>query len=44
MVEPAGPERLEDFLAEWRAEVGPPTPEETEWAEQALGIKPKPAH
>jgi hypothetical protein len=41
MAEQAGRETLENSLAEWRAEVGPPTPEETEWAERVLGIKPK---
>jgi Arc/MetJ-type ribon-helix-helix transcriptional regulator len=43
MAEKAERGSLEDFLAGWRAQVGPPTPEETEWAERALGIKPKPA-
>ncbi|MGN6578284.1 MAG: hypothetical protein ACTHKG_21625 [Nocardioides sp.] len=26
------------LLADWREEVGPPTAEETEWAERALGL------
>lgn len=34
---------LEDFLADWRAQVGPSTTEETEWAERVLGISSKPA-
>lgn len=33
---------LEDFLADWRAQVGPPTSEETEWAERVLGLESKP--
>lgn len=32
---------LDDFLADWRAQVGLPTAEETEWAERVLGLKSK---
>ena len=40
LAEKSGRESLGDFLAEWRAEVGPPTDEETAWARQALGLAP----
>jgi Arc/MetJ-type ribon-helix-helix transcriptional regulator len=32
-------EDIAALLADWRAEVGPPTVEETEWAERALGLQ-----
>lgn len=38
LAEKSGRESLDDFLAEWRQEVGPATPEESAWAERALGI------
>lgn len=43
LAEKAGRENLEGFLADWREQAGPASPEETEWAEQALGIGEKPA-
>lgn len=43
LAEKAGRENLEDFLADWREQVGPPSPEETEWVEQALGLGETPA-
>ena len=43
LAEKAGRESVEEFLADWREQVGPPTPEETEWAEQALGLDKKSA-
>lgn len=36
LAEKAGRESLDDFLSDWRGEVGPPTAEETAWAERAL--------
>lgn len=38
MTQKSGRRSLDDFLAEWEAEVGPPTAEEVEWAERALGL------
>lgn len=38
LAEKSGRESLDDFLAEWRAEVGPATAEETAWARRALGL------
>jgi Arc/MetJ-type ribon-helix-helix transcriptional regulator len=32
-------EDIAALLADWRAEVGPPTVDETEWAERALGLQ-----
>ena len=43
LAEKTGRENLADFLADWREQAGPASPEETEWAEQALGIGEKPA-
>jgi Arc/MetJ-type ribon-helix-helix transcriptional regulator len=43
LAEKAARENLEGFLADWREQVGPPSPEETEWAEQVLGIGEKSA-
>ena len=40
LAEKSGRESLDAFLAEWRAEVGPPTDEESAWAERALGVDP----
>ena len=40
LAEKSGRESLGDFLAEWRADVGPATDEETTWAERALGLNP----
>ena len=42
LAERADREGIEGFLADWRAEVGPPTAEETEWAERALGLEGRP--
>ena len=39
LAEKAGRESIEGLLADWRAEVGPATAEETEWAERALGLE-----
>jgi hypothetical protein len=38
MTERARRERLADVLAEIRAELGPPTNEETAWAQSVLGL------
>lgn len=38
MSEKSGRYSLDDFLDEWRAEVGPPTAEEIEWADRVLGF------
>jgi hypothetical protein len=35
-------ENLADFLADWRGQVGPPSHDDTEWAEQVLGLGEKP--
>jgi Arc/MetJ-type ribon-helix-helix transcriptional regulator len=43
LADKAGRESLEGFLADWREQIGPPTPDETEWAERALGLAEKPA-
>lgn len=40
LAEKSGRDSLDDFLAEWRREVGAPTAEETTWAERALGRTP----
>ena len=40
LAEKSGRESLGDVLADWRAEVGPATDEETAWARQALGLRP----
>jgi len=40
LAEKSGRDSLDDFLAEWRAEVGPATADESSWAEQALGLVP----
>lgn len=40
LTEKSGRESLSDVLADWRAEVGPATHEETAWARQALGLTP----
>jgi Arc/MetJ-type ribon-helix-helix transcriptional regulator len=32
----ASVQSYDEFLAEWRREVGPPTPEETAWAREAI--------
>ena len=40
LAEKSGRESLADVLADWRAEVGPATDEETTWAERALGLNP----
>lgn len=37
LVAKASGETLEQFLTDWRRRVGAPTPEETDWAERALG-------
>jgi len=37
LAEKASGETFEQFLADWRHRVGEPTPEETAWAELALG-------
>lgn len=37
LAEKAAGETFEQFLADWRGRVGEPTPEETAWAEAALG-------
>jgi Arc/MetJ-type ribon-helix-helix transcriptional regulator len=42
LAEKADREGIEGLLADWRAEVGPPTAEETEWAERALGLEGRP--
>jgi Arc/MetJ-type ribon-helix-helix transcriptional regulator len=42
LAEKAGRENLEDFLADWRGGVGPPSQDDTEWAEQVLGLGDKP--
>ncbi len=38
MEEKARRERLQDLLAEIRAEIGPATQEETKWARSVLGL------
>lgn len=40
LAEKSGRDSLDDFLAEWRADVGSATDDETSWAEQALGLAP----
>ena len=42
LAEKAARESLDGFLADWREQLGPPTPEETDWAEQALGLDKQP--
>lgn len=39
LAEKSGREGISALLADWRAEVGPPTSEETEWAQRALGLE-----
>ena len=39
LVEKSGREGISAVLADWRAAVGPPTAEESEWAERALGLQ-----
>lgn len=38
LAEKSGRGSLDEFLADWRREVGPPTSEETAWAQRALGL------
>lgn len=42
LADKAGREQLETFLADWREQVGPPSSEETAWAEHALGMREAP--
>lgn len=37
LAEKSSGETLEQFLSDWRRRVGDPTPEETAWADRALG-------
>lgn len=38
LAEKSGRESLDGFLSEWRQEMGPATPEESAWAERAVGL------
>jgi Arc/MetJ-type ribon-helix-helix transcriptional regulator len=40
LAEKSSAETLEQFLSDWRERVGASTPEETAWAERALGVTP----
>lgn len=40
LAEKSGRDSLDGFLAEWRAEVGPATDDDSSWAERALGLAP----
>lgn len=42
LADKADREQLATFLADWREQVGPPSPEETAWAEDALGMREAP--